>query len=964
MQKYLITFLLIMYSVYMFSSFAETDKKSKKITIEEKAGDMVFSYQPDPGAKLTVFGIPFIKESSLWIMKPKWTQRIYSFPDNPKMMEEAKIEDFEDGKKITFFHKLSKNNDVNLNGKEIYILKPDNTFTAHLEFTMSISSPAIFEWKIAGINAAPIFGRKYTFNDGKEIKENSIPLIAEFSEINDTIIKKGFNTIVIDSLFGPIEIISKAEDNVALLDFRKNKWASPDNPMLWLGILDRDIKSGEKFSYTITFKFPAKLESKISKNVEQYEIKTSLAENTLMPNWGQDYIIPKPKSLKYTNETLPITDNLKIFTGKNTSPEFDNAINYFLDEIKNMYNVDAHVIKEEYPTDKNIEDTIIISENGRYNDINKILERAKISIPENPQGYALFINNKMGCISSKTTEGIFYGITTLLQLAAIDGNGIFFKGAEIIDYPSLEFRGIHCLSAKNGGDEISKALKTLISRFKMNYLVWECEYIIWDSYPELAHKDYGMTKTEAKKVIDTAKKCFIEIIPLVQSLGHSEWIFTNDKNLDLAEDPEKPYAYNPTNPDTYKFIFKVYQEAIDFFKPKMFHIGHDEITTDASRFPYRSKNSGKTVTELILGDIIKLHNWFKERDIRIMLWGDMFLWNEEANGAAFASSLEEAKLRRKMLPKDSIIADWHYDAGKPEEFKSLKVFKDEGYQTVGAGWYLPDNISNFNKACIDNNVWGYLQTTWAGFNFKITDNKDAWFQYWAYIWAAYYSWSGDTTPPDKLPFSAREKFLDLWFEKKPVLKPSAGYLFDLSSVYNRKLADSKNRDGWLGYGSELDLSSLPNYENSFNGVKFLIKKNNKDENCIFLAGTQNPKGSYPKSVEISFEKIKTPELHFLITSNMKTNDENKIGEIIITYSDGVEHSKFLKYGDNIFAYDDGRLSKSTDIAWKAKSNIGTDLFVFDYTFKNPCSDKEINKITIKSDAKESSPIILAITAVK
>ncbi len=88
----------------------------------------------------------------------------------------------------------------------------------------------------------------------------------------------------------------------------------------------------------------------------------------------------------------------------------------------------------------------------------------------------------------------------------------------------------------------------------MNTLIWECEYLKWDSHPEIHHSTYGMDKSDALQVIDAARDRFIEIIPLVQSLGHCEWIFANGQHLDRAEDPASAPAYCPTNPDTYTFI--------------------------------------------------------------------------------------------------------------------------------------------------------------------------------------------------------------------------------------------------------------------------------------------------------------------------------------------------------------------------------------------------------------------------
>ena len=271
------------------------------------------------------------------------------------------------------------------------------------------------------------------------------------------------------------------------------------------------------------------------------------------------------------------------------------------------------------------------------------------------------------------------------------------------------------------------------------------------------------------------------------------------------------------------------------------------------RFPYRSKDTGKSVTDLVLEDIAKLDKWFKEKDIRIMMWGDMFLWKDEAESAAFAPSLEEAKKRREGIPEGSIITDWHYDPAPPEKYPSLKIFKDLGLDTIACGWYNPKNIKNLCLAADMFGITGYLQTTWAGFNFAIDGNEEAWFQYWVYILAGHYSWSCDETEAEELPFSAAQMFVDLWSERKPITENKYGYIFDISQLYNLRLEDDGKAGGWMGYGSEIDFSSFPANEIFFGGTQFRVRKNSKGNSAVLLAGTLNPKGDYPEEIRLNTE---------------------------------------------------------------------------------------------------------------
>src|SRR2546421_2929633 len=172
-------------------------------------------------------------------------------------------------------------------------------------------------------------------------------------------------------------------------------------------------------------------------------------------------------------------------------------------------------------------------------------------------------------------------------------------------------------------------------------------------------------------------------------------MFKNGQNRDIAEDPRAGWAYDATNPASYEFIEKVYDEAIDLFRPSFFHIGHDEVTM-RGEFPYREESKKHSVAELFGMDVKKLDAYFRPKSIRMMLWGDMMLSKAESNdGAANAPSDADAKLMRAAVLRDAVVCDWHYSPAKPEAYKSLKVFKDDGLQAVASTWDNPLNIESF-----------------------------------------------------------------------------------------------------------------------------------------------------------------------------------------------------------------------------------------------------------------------------
>src|SRR4051794_8509785 len=178
-------------------------------------------------------------------------------------------------------------------------------------------------------------------------------------------------------------------------------------------------------------------------------------------------------------------------------------------------------------------------------------------------------------------------------------------------------------------------------------------------------------------------------------------------------------------------------------------------------YPHRDDAKEWGATKLFTHDVNKLHDFFKPKDVKLMLWGDMLLdKSESSDQAANAESAAEAKARRDAIPKDAIICDWHYEPRKPEAYKSLKVFKDAGFKTIACTWYTPENIHSFARAAHDFGAWGLLQTTWAGYSVNEKTLQSELRQFTAYILAAEYAWNADIAPPpDQLPYRADDVFI-------------------------------------------------------------------------------------------------------------------------------------------------------------------------------------------------------------
>ena len=180
-----------------------------------------------------------------------------------------------------------------------------------------------------------------------------------------------------------------------------------------------------------------------------------------------------------------------------------------------------------------------------------------------------------------------------------------------------------------------------------NTVIWEVENNIrWETCPECVSPD-AFSKDEFKDILAYSRRLGLEPIPLLQTIGHCEYVLKNEKYKSLAELPERIDQYCPRNPEVVSFLRKWTDEYLEVFgKVKYFHLGADEAYA-LGQCPlcraYAEKNS---LSELYVGHINAVSQPLADKGIRPIIWGDMILHHPEA---------------LDNLSKKIMIFDWLYD---------------------------------------------------------------------------------------------------------------------------------------------------------------------------------------------------------------------------------------------------------------------------------------------------------------
>ncbi|GBD00039.1 Beta-hexosaminidase [bacterium HR17] len=405
-----------------------------------------------------------------------------------------------------------------------------------------------------------------------------------------------------------------------------------------------------------------------------------------------------------------------------------------------------------------------------------------------PEGYALAVTPNGVWILAADEAGAFWGVQTLRQLLRLTDDGaLMVPGIFARDDPDFAFRGVHIVVDADSPDIHGRLVERVLAPLKFNHLIVQVDHLKWERHPEL-WQPWSLPREGAQRLLDIARANGMEVIPLVPTLSHCEYLFGalgGEKpkvNADIAEDPDSAYLYCPTNERTYRLVFDLLDEVLTLFRPTWVHIGHDEVL-NRGRFGQCSRCQGTPLHQLFAADVQRLYKFLKARGIGTMMWGDMLLRPDEASDAAHGGEPHNFWLARRLLPKDIVVVDWHYQPAP--QYPSVGVLRREGFTVIGATWRNFLNILGFARAARDYGAWGMVQTTWIGFGANRRALQAFPDQFAAYIRAADCFWTAGEQSVWS-PAEGQAIFQALW-QDTPI-RALPGFVVDCSGAANVSVA--------------------------------------------------------------------------------------------------------------------------------------------------------------------------------
>ena len=270
-------------------------------------------------------------------------------------------------------------------------------------------------------------------------------------------------------------------------------------------------------------------------------------------------IIPYPQSVVLTGDDFVLSGVIQIHLDKGASAEDLFSANELGRQLKDQWGI-------QYSVNENKgSDGIFLTRKSTSHDIGE-------------QGYQLEVSPNQVIVRAKKAAGLFYGIQTLLQLVQDEDKKLYIKGMKISDWPDISIRAVHYDTKhfQEKKDYVFNFIHTLAS-YKINMLIWEWEdKFAYKSHPEIGAPG-AFTMEEMQEFTRYAQKYHIQIVPLVQGLGHVSFILKHPENKHLRELESNNWGFCPLREGTYDLMSDLIKEAIEATPgSEYFHIGCDE----------------------------------------------------------------------------------------------------------------------------------------------------------------------------------------------------------------------------------------------------------------------------------------------------------------------------------------------------------------------------------------------------
>ncbi|HTD55674.1 MAG TPA: family 20 glycosylhydrolase [Silvibacterium sp.] len=194
------------------------------------------------------------------------------------------------------------------------------------------------------------------------------------------------------------------------------------------------------------------------------------------------------------------------------------------------------------------------------------------------------------------------------------------------------------------------------------------------SVPDLVNHRNAFTPDELRSLAEYAKRHGVDLIPEVESFGHTGYITRSPAYAHLLDSsPQDSSEFNgicPVHPETLHLFEKLYREVAANFPSAYLHGGCDEVNWGGSALSRKALET-RSRTQIWAGYLNSLHRIAQDLGKEFIVWGDVVVHKEP-----------------EILPqlnKSIILMDWNYSETSAAKLQETYLrIRANGSRAIGA----------------------------------------------------------------------------------------------------------------------------------------------------------------------------------------------------------------------------------------------------------------------------------------
>ncbi|MBU4484304.1 beta-N-acetylhexosaminidase, partial [bacterium] len=570
-----------------------------------------------------------------------------------------------------------------------------------------------------------------------------------------------------------------------------------------------------------------------------------------------------------------------------------------------------------------------------------------------PEGFEIITSPEKIVIRGTSDRACLYATYAVMGRLKHEANNWEMECGTIRDWPDLPVRGVCIELLKPAIRDVTlmKSYLNAFSRARSNVVIFLHTPQQMRSWKRNAN-DGGWTKEQMTEIARYARSLHMDVWGGMLSRFEA----ANFREIEISKGAK---IYNPFKDRSYEYIFSLYEEILQTYRPSTLLICHDEIIG----LSIYSAESGKTSADILAMDVGRIHDWLGKNGVKTAMWGDMLLdynvWDTKTGAANSQNPFFKSGATHhavKKLPSDLIILDWHYNEKK--DYGSINYFRQNGFSAIGSPWHNPKAARTLAQSVKNYGGQGILTTDW-GFFSTLSSSATT-------LYGPLCAWTTECVIDDKnkdveaLAETMRGGIYQTVLPKQIEIS--------LAGITNNSLGSSSdgNGKGLFGIGPVLDLSAFSPGRQVLGKVSFDVvsDEGGRRNNCVVVTSFEEGDNDLPNQAVVFQENMAANAIAFLHTGFVEEPQfrPRKIGKYDVKYANGITETIDLIENWNItdirssegLRHNDWSFFRSPDVligaktGWRGSSASGVPLNVQVFIWKNPNPAQKIRSIRLSA----------------